>query len=142
MSVNGRPMLINTFREILESVDFYNSASCILGLAEVPDLKPPKLGWIQIPTSLEDLVEIPGSDTAKLTRFMNAVSEISRITYKCMNDDKQYMCFISYAFAIILIIGEETIVDAIKFLEFNWLIAFFLESKYSVKTVIIWLPFR
>ena len=52
------------------------------------------------------------------------------------------MCFISYAFAIILIIGEETIVDATKFLEFNCLIAFFLESKYSVKTVIIWLPFR
>ena len=41
-----------------------------------------------------------------------------------------------------IIIGEETIVDAIKFLEFNCLIAFFLESKYSVKTVIIWLPFR
>ena len=94
MSVKHRSRLINIFREILESVDFYNSASCILGLAEVPDLKPPKLGWIQIPTSLEDLVEIPGSDTAKLTRFMNAVSEISRITYKCMNDDKQYMCFI------------------------------------------------
>ena len=81
------------FRELLESIDFYDSASCILGLAEVPDLKPPKLGWIQIPTSWEDLVEVPGSDVIKLTMFVDAVYEIFRITDLCMQAENQLSCF-------------------------------------------------
>ena len=81
-------------REILGSIDFYNSASCLLGLVEVPEVKPPKLGWIQIPTSWDDLIDIPGSDMVKLTKFMNAVNEIYRITDKCMKASNQFACFI------------------------------------------------
>ena len=81
-------------REILGSVDFYNSASCMLGLAEVPEVKPPKLGWIQIPTSWEDLVDVPGSDMAKFTRFMDAVYLIYKITDECMKANNQFACFI------------------------------------------------
>ena len=76
------------------SIDFYNSASCLLGLVEVPEVKPPKLGWVQIPTSWDDLVDVPGSDMSRFTRFMKAVDDIYRITDKCMKANNQFACFI------------------------------------------------
>lgn len=78
---------------MLESIDFYNSAECILGLVETPDLKPPKLGILpDIPTSLEELLGID-PEWKKLIDFTDALTQISRITEKCMKANNQFMCF-------------------------------------------------
>ena len=85
-------------KEMLESDDFYFSAACILGLAAVPDVKPPKMGWIQIPTSLEDLIHIPGSDFLEVTDWITAVTDLLKISKTCMQAitvDDQYGCFLS-----------------------------------------------
>ena len=76
----------------MEGVDFYNSAACLLGTVVVPDVKPPKLGLIQIPTSWDDLK--PGSGYAKLTQLVVAFHEIITITDKCMKTENQYACFV------------------------------------------------
>ena len=85
-------------KNMLESDDFYFSAACVLGLAEVPDVKPPKMGWINIPRSLDELINIPGSDFHKVTKWITAVTDLLEISKTCMQAitiDEQYGCFLS-----------------------------------------------
>ena len=56
------------------------------------------MGWIQIPTSLDDLIHIPGSDFHKVTNGIKAVKDLLEISKTCMqaiNIDEQYGCFLS-----------------------------------------------
>ena len=85
-------------KEMLESEDFYFSAACVLGLAEVPDVKPPQMGWISIPRSLDELIKISGSDFHKVTNWITAVTDLIEISKTCMQAitvDDQYGCFLS-----------------------------------------------